>query len=77
MKTTTYMTLTIAGTFAAIVATAVALAAVGPSVAVYSVETATGNSLVESIAESVSGTHASTEYFDGINVSAIAIGAYE
>ena len=61
--------------------TALALTAVGPSAQTASSETALGapNTITAEtpVTEVSEHTLASTAYFDGINVSAIAIGAYE
>ena len=58
-----------------------ALAAVGPSAQTSVVENALGTSnaisAVALVADASEHTFASTAFFDGINVSAIAIGAYE
>ncbi len=67
--------LTVVGAFAVLVAAAVSFAAIIDS----SEATTSANNVyaVETLPVPMPATPASTVYFDGINVSAIAVGAYE
>ena len=67
--------LTVTGAFAVLVAAAMAMAAIVDN----SGATTSANNVyaVETLPVPMPATPASTVYFDGINVSAIAVGAYE